>query len=247
MVGVDIYNWNLCFGTGTKFKTFEKSGVFFIFMDMRKDKIILFEEVYRIMEISDISGMRGKDLIVVDIQPEYMDGITFLSSFIKFLNLHFDEFNSVTFLYNGYDTLGMINEGDYMLWWIENGLDEEKVYDIEFYDKGHAFFRYCIDSSIDDEVTTNLVRMMIEKGINDSRDLDESFWDEFIERYGDGDVRELLEFADDCINIPDLMDFLGRYNNIVLVGGGINECLKEVEIALNALEKPYTTIPKYLY
>ena len=89
--------------------------------------------------------------------------------------------------------------------------------------------------------------MMIEKDINDSRQLDEEFWDEFIERYGDEDVRELLEFADDCINIPDLMEYLSNYNNIVLVGGGIDECLKEVEIALIALDKPYTTIPKFIY
>ena len=88
--------------------------------------------------------------------------------------------------------------------------------------------------------------MMIEKDIDNSRKLDEEFWDEFIERYGDEDVRELLEFADDCINIPDLMEYLSNYNNIVLVGGGIDECLKEVEIALNALDKPYTTIPKFI-
>jgi hypothetical protein len=68
-----------------------------------------------------------------------------------------------------------------------------------------------------------------------------------VERYGDEDVRKLLEFADDCINIPDLIDFLSDYSNIVLVGGGINECLKEVEISLNAMDRPFTTIPKYLY
>ena len=141
----------------------------------------------------------------------------------------------------------MVREDDYKFWWVEYGLDESIVYYSRFYDKGYAFFRYCIDSDIDDEATTNLVRMMIEKDINDSRQLDEEFWNEFIERYGNEDVRELLEFADDCINIPDLMEYLSDYNNIVLVGGGINECLKEVEIALNALDKPYTTIPKFIY
>ena len=49
------------------------------------------------------------------------------------------------------------------------------------------------------------------------------------------------------INIPDLMDFLKRYSNIVLTGGGINECLKEVEIALNSLDKPYKVLTQYTY
>jgi hypothetical protein len=43
------------------------------------------------------------------------------------------------------------------------------------------------------------------------------------------------------------MDFLKRYNNIVLSGGGINECLKEVEIALKALKKPYQVDKNYTY
>lgn len=214
---------------------------------MRKSKIRLFEEIHRIHEISNINPVSGKNLVVVDIQPEYMGGIDFLGEFVEFLNDNYDEISSITFLFNGYDTLGMVREDDYKMWWVDYGLDESIVYESRFYDKGYAFFRYCIDSDIDDNTTTNLVRMMIEKDIDNSRQLDEKFWDEFIERYGDDGVRELLEFADDCINIPDLMEYLSDYNNIVLVGGGIDECLKEVEIALNALDKPYTTIPKFIY
>lgn len=214
---------------------------------MRKNKIQLFEQIQRIQEMSDTNPVNGKNLIVVDIQPEYEKNIHFLGSFIDFLNTNYENLSSITFLYNGYDTLGMINEYDYKMWWVKNGLDENIIDESEFYDKGYAFFRYCIDSSIEDETTTNLVRMMVEKNINDSRELDEEFWNEFVERYGNEDVRKLLEFADDCINIPDLMDFLSTYNNIVMVGGGINECLKEVEIALNSMDKPYTTIPKFLY
>ena len=214
---------------------------------MRKSKIQLFEQIHRIHEMSDINPVSGKNLVVVDIQPEYMGSIDFLGEFVEFLNDNYDEISSITFLYNGYDTLGMVREDDYKMWWVDYGLDESIVYESRFYDKGYAFFRYCIDSDIDDDTTTNLVRMMIEKDIDNSRKLDEEFWDEFIERYGNEDVRELLEFADDCINIPDLMEYLSDYNNIVLVGGGIDECLKEVEIALNALDKPYTTIPKFIY
>jgi len=43
------------------------------------------------------------------------------------------------------------------------------------------------------------------------------------------------------------MEFISKFNNIVLTGGGINECLKEVEIALLALDKPFNILKQYTY
>jgi hypothetical protein len=188
----------------------------------------------------------GKTLISVDIQPEYQKYINFdINNWVHMINQHQ---GVIVFLYNGYDTLGMVNENDYKEWLFDLGIDEEIIYDTAiFYDKGYAFFRYCIDNSVDDEDIVGLVKMMIEYEINDTRELDEEFWDEFIERYGRENVRELLEFSDDCINIPDLMDFLSRFSNILICGGGRDECLKEVEIALMALDKPYDKLDSFIY
>ncbi len=90
---------------------------------------------------------------------------------------------------------------------------------------------------------------MVKHNINDSRDIDEDMWNNYMEEtnHDQEDVRELLENAGDMINIPDLMDFIKNYSNIVLTGGGINECLKEVEIALLALNKEFTILNKYTY
>jgi hypothetical protein len=141
----------------------------------------------------------------------------------------------------------MISESELQMWWLELGLKEHIIDNSIWFDKGYAYFRYCIDSNISDESTVNLVKFMLSKNINDTRELDVEFWDEYIETYGDADVRELLEFADDMINIPDLMDELVKYNNIIMCGGGINECLKEVEIALNALGKPFKVLTQFTY
>jgi hypothetical protein len=43
------------------------------------------------------------------------------------------------------------------------------------------------------------------------------------------------------------MDFLKNYSNIVLLGGGVNECLKEVEIALLALNKNFNVLRQFTY
>ncbi len=205
-----------------------------------------YETLSTLKENVNEGSTSGKTILSVDVQPEYQKYINFnINEWVNMINQHDGR---VVFLYNGYDTLGMVRESEYKSWLFDLGVDEEIIYDTAiFYDKGYAFFRHCIDNDIDDEDIVGLVKMMIEYNINDSRGLDEEFWSEFIERYGRENVRELLEFSDDCINIPDLMDFLNNFSNILLCGGGKNECLKEVEIALMALDKPYDRMDSYIY
>jgi len=193
----------------------------------------------------------GKIIINVDIQPEYSGGMFFKPyEWCEWLNNVDGEASRIIFLYNGTDTLGMTSEDDYKHWLIENALDESVLDTAIFYDKGYAFFRYCMDNSIDEDAVANFVRFMYENDIRDSRDMDREAWAKYLRQYRRTDKREvytLLQASGDCVHIPDLMDFLKRYNNIVLTGGGVNECLKEVEIALKALNKPYSTFSKFTY
>ena len=208
-------------------------------VNLNKKKLRIIKEEY----------LQGKTIINVDIQPEYKNYISFnLYKWIQFLNQNANN-NRIIFLYNGEDTLGMISENDYKYFLLELGLDEDVLDNAIFYDKGYAFFRYCIDNSIDEDNIVDLVKFMIENNINDSRDIDEDMWNDYMQEtnHSQEDVRELLENAGDMINIPDLMDFLKNYSNIVLLGGGINECLKEVEIALLSLNKNYNTLKQFTY
>jgi hypothetical protein len=192
--------------------------------------------------------LNGKTIINVDIQPEYQSAISFIDEWVNFIN-ESDENNRIVFLYNGQDTLGMVSESDYINWLFDLGVDEDVINNAIFYDKGYAFFRYCLDNSIDEDAIVDLVKYMLTNDITDSRDIDEDMWNDFMNTtdHSRQDVRDLLENADDLINIPDLMDFLQNKNNITLTGGGINECLKEVEIALLALDKPYSIISEFTY
>ena len=218
---------------------------------MRRVGIIKEEQRNKLLENSGINLVQGANLISVDIQPEYEKALTFdLYSFISFLNQNYGYINSLTFLYNGADTLGMVSENDYKIWLDENGLKEEIIMSARFYDKGYAFFRYCMDSYVDEDEIINLVKYMITHNINDSRDIDEEMWNGFIREYGydESELRNLLEMADDCLWIPDLMDFLQNYDGkISLCGGGINECFKEVELALSALGKQYNVLTQFTY
>jgi hypothetical protein len=72
-------------------------------------------------------------------------------------------------------------------------------------------------------------------------------WDKFVDEYGNEDIRDLLDGADDCIWIPELIRFLRNYYNIVLCGGAEDACLLEVEIALEAINKSYELYKQFLY
>lgn len=197
----------------------------------------------------DYQSFNNKTIINVDIQPEYESGISFdIEEWLEFLNNNHDN-NQIIFLYNGADTLGMISENDYIQWLIENGADEDLIDDSLFYDKGYAFFRYCIDNSIDDDTIVDFIKYMVENNINDSRDIDKEMWNDFMNKTNNDyeDIRELLEDSDDMINIPDLMDFISNYNNIILTGGGLDECLKEVELSLMSLDKNYQIYNQFTY
>lgn len=218
---------------------------------MRKERLLAETQRHKLLENSGINAFSNGNLISVDIQPEYQDSLGFdLSQYLEYINTNFKFMNSMTFLFNGYETLGMVRDIDYKIWLMENGLNREVLDRGRFYDKGYAFFRYCMDEGIDDEEIVGLVQYMIKNKINDSREIDEEMWNDFMATTGadQSEVRDLLEVADDMINIPDLMDYLNGYvGNIWLCGGGINECLKEVEIALMALDRPYNVLTKYTY
>lgn len=191
----------------------------------------------------------NKTIINVDIQPEYEDSLIFNKyEWVEFINESYKD-NDIIFLYNGYETLGMVEEWDYKFWLAEMGISDEVILNGTFYDKGYAFFRYCMDNSIDEENIVDFVKYMIRNDITDSRDVDEDMWNDYMEKtnHNSEDIRDLLELSDDMLYVPELMDFIRNYGNIILLGGGINECLKEVEIALMALDKNYNIYSKYTY
>ena len=186
----------------------------------------------------------NKTLINIDIQPAYSKSIDFLNSWVNMIN-SYDSNYRIIFMYNGdeYD----YSQSEYIHWLNEIGINEEVLENSIFYSKYYSFFRYPMDFGIDEDSIVNLVKFMIENKINDSRDINKDFWNKFIEEYGNEDIRQLIELSDDCIYIPELISFLKNYSNIIICGGGRLECLKEVEIALKALDKSYETYDEFIY
>lgn len=182
----------------------------------------------------------SNSLIVVDIQPSYKKYFGFKVSDLcdHLINSDYDK---ILYLYNGPE-LGMETKDDIFNFLIEDGLDydEEKVEQIPnmtFYEKNYAFFRDMMDYGYDEDDIIKLIKYMIDNKIDNSQDIDDETFEEL-------DIEPL---GSNRIWIPDVLEELKKYNNIILCGGGRNECLREIEIALKVLNKPYKLLNKFVY
>lgn len=197
----------------------------------------------------------------IDVQPEYQNAFSFdLYEYFEYLYELSESGAEIIYFYNGIDTVGEINE-DGLKRWI---LEELGIYDesddlfnfiwnnITYYDKGYAFFRSCMDTGINEDSIISFVKFLYDNNWTDSRDLDEDDWDEFERLFEKEDIEEIVEFLKqehDVLIIPELMDFISSLNprNIEMSGGGVNECLREVELACMAMDLKYKLNNKYTY
>ena len=122
--------------------------------------------------IIEATNIANQTFVNVDIQPEYKHAFSFrLPQWIDFLNQNYDHVNHMIFLYNGKNTVGEIDEMEYKMWLSENGVEDNVVDGSIFYDKGYAFFRNCMDRSIDEDDIVDFVKFMIKNDITDSREM----------------------------------------------------------------------------
>lgn len=199
--------------------------------------------VYRNTIYESISN--NNVLISVDIQPEYEKYMSFKPySFIEWLENNAEQYSKIVFLFNGPE-LGFQSEDEYKFWLMENEISEDLLERIEFFDKGYAFFRNAMDAGLDEGEILKLINYMYKNKINDSREIEDEIWS----KIGLDDLTiEHMNKNEDALFIPDVMNYLSSINgNISLVGGGKNECLREVEFCLKVLNKPYTLIKEWVY
>ena len=133
---------------------------------------------------------------------------------------------------------------------ITNDYDNEQPVNwrrFQIVDKGYGYFRSWMDSGIDPAVIIAAVRELYLQKKSDSRDLT---FPPFNQRTT---LQSLImgameELGDDPLivnwtSVAQLKRFSGAY----IVGGGRNECLREVELLMNAFNIRYKRIDSLVY
>lgn len=233
-----------------------------------REWINLFEQTKE--DIDQIcNGMRYQELtegkntpcIVVDVQPAYNRGDYALSNTIDIEELcHFlAKQNGPFLMFVNADETGMTDDNivyDILPWWEEQfeaaGLDfhEQAFEKMEFVDKGYGHFRSWMSYGISEAAIIKTIRLMYQNKVNDSREL---FGGEYSDDYEINMKALLGESYDDAVlsdplavewtSVGQLKKFSGAY----IMGGGRDECLKEVELLMNAFNIKYKRVEEFIY
>jgi len=202
---------------------------------MKKSELqqIIKEEINKILNES-----KSTNVIIVDIQPAYDKWCgELMSSLCEFLN---KQTGKILILFNGED-LNLDSKQDVINYYLENGLEEDKISNIEWKEKMYGYFRDLMDSNIDDHIIIKVIREMILTRINDSRELSQEFLNKMIEEY-DVDLDRMPVF------LPDIsVSLLREYNHCYIGGGGKHECFREITLFMNALNIKYKEMKNFIY
>jgi hypothetical protein len=191
------------------------------------------------MKFEDLFETGNRPVIVVDVQPAYSNACNHIvEPLVEFLNGHNGK---ILYFINGDDS-GLSDDNQYtvMEYLSEYGLDSDKMHQIQWHDKGYGWLRAWMDSGVQDSTIIRTLRYMYMHRINDSRDLDEEVFNQLVQGEYEYD-------SDPLIVAPFEISLLKKYNNCYICGGGRNECLKEVQLMMNAFNIRYTMIQSLIY
>ena len=202
-------------------------------------------------------------VIVVDVQPAYATSSTMpvMQKILKFV--HNQTGPVLMFVNAEQDGLTDDTVFDIQHWWDDQlidmgygnpefeGEDENGDYvytpaemptdwrRFQVVDKGYGWFRPYMDNGVSDATIIKMIRYLYQNRLHDARDLD---YDDYVAIMGsDGLIGE--NFSINWTSVAQLKKFNGAY----LVGGGRYECLREVELLMNAFNIKYKRIDSLVY
>ncbi len=221
----------------------------------------------RTVKISEIlTESKSRNIICIDVQPEYsgmLDGSesSVFTDIIRFVT----ESNGRVLMFVNAEQDGLTSDtidGVKMYWEdtvreLNNDYSEhdEEVSLIDWnrftiIDKGYGYLRSWMDMDASPAAIIKTIRLMYQQKVNDSREL---FGGEGSETY-EASFAEFLgnEFSDFMLTDPlsvnwVSMALLKQFEGSYMVGGGRNECLREIELMMNAFNIKYKRINDLIY
>lgn len=218
--------------------------------------------------IEFITEGKNHPIICVDVQPAHNNNLS-----PEIVNFVANQTGPVLMYVNA-DNTGMTDDSirEIIGYWerLSSGYtadDEEYGYDSEteeylepesninwqrfsIVDKGYGYFRSWMDYNIDDYAIIRTIREMYQAKVTDSREL---FGGSNHPEY-ETKMQELIgpSYDSSILNDPLHVQWvsvaqLKRFSGAYLVGGGRNECLREVELLMNAFNIRYKRIDSLVY
>jgi hypothetical protein len=213
----------------------------------------------RIKEI--LAEGKSHPVICVDVQPAYANFSDISAKCAEIVKFVVNQTGPVLMYINAEKT-GTTDDtlNDVTQYWEETvnpniEYDEDKSGDIvpvtsinwnrfEIIDKGYGYLRSWMDQGITYHTIIKVIRAMYRYKLSSSNqfeDINLNLAELVGPEWKDWMQDDFISV--NWINVAKLKKFSGAY----LVGGGGNECLKEVELMMNAFNIPYRRIERYVY
>lgn len=198
---------------------------------------------------------RSYPCIVVDVQPEYCPMSDVCEKIISFVN---KQTGPVLMFVNAEDS-GLTSDtiDSIKLYWEEIVTELSGDYEdespvnwdrFEIVDKGYGYFRSWMDSGMDSRIIIATIRELYSQRKSDSRDL--VFPDDVKEMTMiQSEIQDAIEEMGDDPLIVNWISVgqLRKFNGAYIMGGGRDECLREVELLMNAFNIKYKRIDSLVY
>ncbi len=185
-----------------------------------------------------------QSVILVDFQPAYhSDNWGYPDAFSNAVN-YLDRAGptNIVAFFNGSEVGIEDTEYEVREHYIEYGLDEEIAMSMQMIEKSYAWLRGWMDQGVDASVIIKAVRWMVTNREYDSREIPDEVMEEIA---GDYDVEDLQM---DHIYIPDIsLKMLKSMSGSLIGGGGRHECLKELQLLMNAFNIKYKMVDDWIY
>lgn len=191
-----------------------------------------------------ITEARHGSIILVDFQPAYQSDDWHYNEAIR---TAIDYINKkqpqVTAFYNGEDVGIEDSKHDVGWHYMEHGLDEDLIHLFTFKEKSYAWLRNWMDGGVSEAMIIKVVRYLVMNNLNDSREIEDDAWLTLVgENFQYYDDREMNVYLPD-INIAHLKNL----NGSLMGGGGKHECLRELELFMNAFNIKYKLVRDWIY
>jgi hypothetical protein len=182
-------------------------------------------------------------LVMVDIQPGFNDSChELILDVVDKIN----HGNQLVICFYAGKTMDCDSKDSVIAYYLENGMDMDKIDQIRFIEKRWGWFRDWTDRNVPDAVTVKAVEHLLKTGKESTEDFSDTDWQKVI---GNNPAWQFVEF-EDPLYAPDFNGKIfskAEVDNIELIGGGYNECLKEINIYLQALDKNVTINEQLCY
>ena len=188
----------------------------------------------------------NQPLIIVDVQPSYDNWCSgVVDPIIEYLN---ESRGPALIFFNG-EELDLDSKNAVIDYYLGNGLDEDKLRDIEFHEKTYAFLRDWMDEGVSDRIIIKTLREMFIRREFDSRDIPP---DELKAALGNDLTPQVEGFIDDEMGIyvpleDRVFSKMKMFRRSYLGGGGRHECLAEIKLLMDALNIRYRLVRDFIY